>query len=153
MTVFADTSAVVKLYADEVGSEMVRSLEAVTVSQLCRVEVPAALWRKNRRNGLPVSDTLILVRLFENDLFGADAVLAPIRITSGILDDAARLTEIHSLRAYDAVQLATAKVAREVDSDCRSMAAFDVQLRTASAREGFLLIPAELNHPSVGSIP
>ena len=40
---FADSSALVKLYADELGADMVRALSPLIISQLARVEVPAAL--------------------------------------------------------------------------------------------------------------
>lgn len=141
MTVFADTSAVVKLYADEAGSDGIRVLEAMFVSQLCRVELPAALWRKNRLKALTAGDARILITAFENDLFRADGRLSPIRITAGILDDAATLTATHGLRAYDAVQLATACAARGIDPQCDTLAAFEGELREAAAREGFLLLP------------
>src|SRR5690606_27691781 len=61
MSVFADSSAVVKLYADESGSTDIRSLEAMYVSQLCRVEVPSALWRKSRLGELAAENARILV--------------------------------------------------------------------------------------------
>ena len=47
MTVFADSSALVKLYADEPGHEPVRALSRLVVSQLARVEVPSAIWRSS----------------------------------------------------------------------------------------------------------
>ena len=40
---FADSSAIVKLYVDEIGADAGRRLRLVTVSQIARVEVPAAL--------------------------------------------------------------------------------------------------------------
>jgi predicted nucleic acid-binding protein len=46
LSTFADSSALVKLYADEAGYEQVRDLVSIAVAQLARVEVPAALWRK-----------------------------------------------------------------------------------------------------------
>ena len=49
MSVFADSSALVKLYADEVGHEAIRAIRTrLIVSQLARVEVPSAIWRKQR---------------------------------------------------------------------------------------------------------
>jgi uncharacterized protein len=144
MSVFADSSAVVKLYADEPGSSVVRAFEAMHVSQLCRVEVPAAIWRKSRMGSLSAEDASVLIRAFENDLFGSDAVLAPMRMTSALLDDAAALTATHGLRAYDAVQLATARAVRTLDPECDSMAVFDRELRDAAAREGFTLVPGVL---------
>lgn len=145
LIVFADTSAIVKLYANEVGSDEVRELRAVFVSQLCRVEVPAALWRKNRMGQLSEPETKVLIAAFENDLLGADAVLAPIRITPGILDDAAMLLEDHGLRAYDAIQLATARAARAIEPECRTVAVVDRQLRVAAAAVGFSLLPTAID--------
>lgn len=143
MSVFADTSAVVKLYADESEFEVIRALDAMFVSQLCRVELPAALWRKSRVESLAVGDVRVLIRAFENDLFEPDGPLVPIKITNAILDDAATLTANHGLRTYDAIQLATARATREFDPECDTLAAFDRDLRRAASSEGFVLLPAD----------
>lgn len=148
MSVFADTSAVVKLYADETGSEAIRALGAMFVSQLCRVEAPAALWRKNRMGELAAEEARILVQVFESDLFDRDGVLVPLRLTADILDDAAGLTAAYGLRAYDAVQLASARAVRAIDPECRTLAAFDVELREAAARDGFSLLPESIRAPA-----
>ena len=58
-----------------------------------------------------------------------------------MLDAAAALTATHGLRAYDAVQLASAITARKVEPRCDAFAAFDDRLREAAAREGFSLLP------------
>lgn len=44
LTVIADSSALVELYAEEVGNEHVRAIGRFVVAQIVRVEVPAALW-------------------------------------------------------------------------------------------------------------
>ncbi|MFE9243372.1 type II toxin-antitoxin system VapC family toxin [Nocardiopsis sp. NPDC006938] len=145
MSVFADTSAVVKLYADEHGSDEIRAIEApLVVSQLTRVEVPAALWRKHRVGELGAEDTRILVAEFEADYFGApgeERRFAAVRVTAEILEEAVRLTAVHGLRAYDAMQLATAKAVRSADPGCTSCAVFDKGLRAAAAMEGFSPLP------------
>lgn len=56
---FADSSAVVKLYAEEPGADLVRDLPLLVVSQAARVEVPAALWRKHRMGELPAADAAV----------------------------------------------------------------------------------------------
>jgi predicted nucleic acid-binding protein len=142
--VFADSSALVKLYADELGSEMVRMFSPLIISQLARVEVPAALWRKHRLGELSAGDTSVLISAFEADYFGteedAERFLA-VGATAPILEAAAQLAGIHGLRAYDAVQLASACAAlRELPEGLR-FAAFDQALRTAAAREGLQLLP------------
>lgn len=142
-----DSSALVKLYSDEPGHEHVRGLASVAVAQLARVEVPAALWRKQRLGELSADDTGLLAADFEADYFGADSEpprFAAVATTAGILDDAARLCASHGLRAYDAVQLSSALAVRRADESCTAFAVFDRSLRRAAAAEGFDLVPATL---------
>jgi predicted nucleic acid-binding protein len=147
VSTFADSSALVKLYADEVGHEHVRVLEGVAVAQLARVEVPAALWRKQRLGELSPGDARLLTADFEADYFGTDDEpprFAAVAVTGSVLDEAARLCAAHGLRACDAVQLSSALAVRQADEDCTAFAAFDRSLRTAAAAEGFDLVPADL---------
>ena len=141
MSVFADSSAIVKLYADEEGHERVRTLDAMVVSAIARVEVPAALWRKNRMGELNARDARTLVRAFEHDLASTTGPLVALPLTNEILERAAELTATHGLRAYDAVQLASARAARLIEPECSTFAAFDGGLSEAAAREGFALLP------------
>lgn len=145
MIVFADSSALVKLYADEPDHHLIRDLDTLVVSALARVEVPAAIWRKHRMGQLDLTDTAILIAAFEADYHGSTidqprfGVVAP---TAAVLEASARLAGVHGLRAYDAVQLASANAATQVLLDCRTVAAFDVTLRAAAVAEGFRLLPA-----------
>ena len=144
MSVFADSSALVKLYADETGSDMVRGLGPLVIAELARVEVPAALWRKQRTGELSAADAQLLVADFEADYFGIDGQdprFAAVRASAELLDAAARLVAVHGLRAYDAVQLSCALAARTALADLTMMAAFDQQLRTAAAAEGLAVLP------------
>jgi predicted nucleic acid-binding protein len=143
-TFFADSSAVVKLYADEFGADAVRSLSLVVVSQLARVEVPAALWRKHRRGELTANDTAVLIAEFEADYFGDGTQLprfSVIAVTAPILEHAAYLVGVHGLRAYDAVQLASACAAKDAVVEEVAFAAFDKALRDAAAAQGLALLP------------
>ena len=145
MKTFADASALVKLYADEDGHEMVRQLEVLVVSHLARVEVPATLWRKQRLGELEAEDAQVLTSEFEADWFGTGEEpprFAAVVLASKLLDQAAQLCASHRLRAYDAVHLSCAIAARSADESCRSFAAFDEPLRAAAAAEGFELVPA-----------
>jgi predicted nucleic acid-binding protein len=145
VSTFADSSALVKLYADEDGADEVRALHAIAVSQLCRVEVPAALWRKHRMGQLDPADARLLSASFEADYFGADddpPRFGVIAVNEGVLDDAARLCAVHGLRAYDAVQLASATTGRAADDAIQSFAAFDRTLRHAALAEGFTVLPS-----------
>ncbi|MGH9064440.1 MAG: type II toxin-antitoxin system VapC family toxin [Acidimicrobiales bacterium] len=147
MICFADSSAVVKLYAGEEGADAVRDLSGIAVAQIARVEVPAALWRKHRLAELTAEEAGVLTAELEADYFGTDEEpprFVAVATTAGLLDEAARLCAAHGLRAYDAVQLASALLARALDDSCATIAAFDSSLRGAAAAEGFALLPAEV---------
>lgn len=144
MTVFADSSALVKLYADEPGAPVIREHTDLAVCALARVEVPAALWRKQRMGDIDTAQAQVLTAAFEADLLGTptrEPRFTSIDTSPAILDAAARLCAIHGLRAHDAVQLASAIAIRSADSDCGDFAAFDAQLRQAAAVEAFRLVP------------
>lgn len=144
-TAFADSSAVVKLYADELAADVVRSRSGLVVSQLARVEVPAALWRKQRLGELSASDAAVLVSAFEADYFGTEeqpAKFFVVALTTQILDHAARLVAVHGLRVYEATQLASAHAVDGVMPDGMGFLAFDKTLRAAAAAEGLTVLPA-----------
>jgi len=147
VTAFADSSALVKLYVGETGHEQVDGLPALVIAQVSRVEVPSAFWRKHRLGELSAEDARILTVEFEADFFGDREHrprFAAIGTTVAMLDEAARACATHGLRAYDAVQLSSAQVARRQDPACDTVAAFDRTLRRAAAAEGFALIPPVL---------
>ncbi len=101
----------VKLYADESGHERVRGLSGLVVSQLPRVEVPSAIWRKQRLGELGPDSARLLTAAFEADWSGSEDELprfTAVPPTVAVLDEAARLGAVHGIRAHDAVQLASA---------------------------------------------
>ena len=103
MSTFADSSALVKLYADEPGHQQVRDMAGIAVAQLARVEVPAALWRKQRMGELSANDARLLTADFEADYFGTDSEpprFAAVVVTGSLLDEAARLCASHGLRVH-----------------------------------------------------
>lgn len=115
------------------------------MSALARVEVPAAIWRKEREGALGAGDAGVLIAAFEADYLGArdeEPAFAAIAVTSELLDGAAELVAVHGLRASDGVQLAGALAARRADPGCSSFACFDSGLRAAASRSGLTLVPA-----------
>jgi predicted nucleic acid-binding protein len=144
VSTFADSSLLVKLYVSEEDAGYARSLDDLVVSQAARVEVPAAFWRKYRMGVLSVAEAGQLVWEFEADYYGTateEPRFAVVELSDVVLDVAAQLAGIHGLRAYDSIQLATAKVARSADPDCVRFAAYDADLCKAAVGEGFQLIP------------
>ncbi len=81
----------------------------------------------------------MLVQAFERDWFGTEAepVLVRIGVTDDVLDEAARCAARHPLRAYDAVQLASAIAARRAEPGVTAFACFDERLTAAALAEGF----------------
>jgi predicted nucleic acid-binding protein len=118
----------------------VRRLGPVVVSCLARVEVPAALWRKQRLAEISSDDAELLSAAFVADYRGTreeDPRFTAIALTEAILDAAAEACAVHGLRAYDGIQLATAVAARSADPGCAQFVCFDVELSAAAGRAGF----------------
>lgn len=134
-----------KLYVDESGHAAVRRLHPLTISALARVEVPAAFWRKHRAGELDPASAGVLTRAFAADFHGEAETFGRfpiVAISLDVLVDAATLAASGGLRAYDAVQLASALAARVADPGCTGFACFDRDLRRAAAATGFELVPA-----------
>jgi len=139
---FADSSAIVKLYVDERGSTALRRREGdgpFVVSALARVEVPAALWRKVRMRDLDAADARLLTTAFEVDWYGtadAEPRFPVVAASTALMQAAAQLCEVHDLRAHDAVQLAAALAlsgAEPVELVC-----VDLRLLAAAQAEGLV---------------
>ncbi len=142
MTTFADSSVIVKLYVPEAGHEQVRRLERpLVISGLAAVEVAGAMWRKQRLGELDPADAALLVRGFMADCAepGETSPFVTVAVTPAVLRQAARLVALHPLRAYDALQLASALAAQEALAEPLAFAAADRALNAAAAAEGLLL--------------
>ena len=137
MTAFADSSALVKLYADEEHADEVRAKDLYLVASVARVEVPAALWRKVRMGELREADAALLTRAFEADWRDAAGPFVIVALTPSVLEVAARMVAAHGLRAYDGIQLASATLARTTDPGIEVFACYDRELLAAAAAEGF----------------
>lgn len=144
---FLDASAGVKRYLDEVGSDVARSAADPTYSDLTRVELASAVWRKERDGLLSLDEVGDVLDAFAADWLGtpsAEPTVAVVALDDAVLGRAAQLTGRHGLRAGDAVQLACALAARRVDPTIIDFVCFDRRLRDAAAREGFRLLPRDL---------
>jgi predicted nucleic acid-binding protein len=118
----------------------VRALENPVVCAIARVEVPAAIWRKQRLGELAPADAAVLVEQFEWEWHGdaaTEPLFAVVAVGEAVLESAALACARHGLRAYDAVQLAAALLARDADASLTSFACFDRELAGAAAQERF----------------
>jgi predicted nucleic acid-binding protein len=135
---YLDTSALVKLYVQEAGSEVVaRALQeaaAVATARISYAEARAAFARHARQRGLTASELRRVVRHLDEE-WGQYAV---VEITDGVVRRAAALAERHELRAYDAVQLAAALDLRIPKADV-VFSSFDDRLNRAARRERLIV--------------
>ncbi len=113
-TYYLDTSALIKRYIDELGSDWLRAtlgtqpLPTIIVVHLVIVEVTSALTRRVRESTLTLANYTRVQDAFRSDcLHEYEIVIA----VGDIIDQANLLLERYPLRAYDAVHLATAVVA------------------------------------------
>ncbi len=108
---YFDTSALLKLYVTETGSSWTRAylasvpVPAVFTSYLTAVEATCAFARRLREGTLSPADHAKAGQAFDYDITYRYNLLDVMPVT---IDTARRLAVQHPLRAYDAVQLATA---------------------------------------------
>jgi len=136
MTYFLDASALVKRYVREPGTAtvaaFVRRRRPLAASRLAAVEVPAALWRRCRERDVDAERVRTILARFGHDL----GEMTLVEVRPGLVDDAQRLVGVHPLRAYDAVQLASAlRLHREAGLPTTFVCA-DGPLATAAGAEG-----------------
>lgn len=105
---FLDASALVKRYVDEPGTAAVRGLvrkrARLAASAISVVEVAGALWRRVRQGDIDRDLATRHAARVPADLAEME-VLEP---RAPVLELAVSLLEHHPLRAYDAIQLASA---------------------------------------------
>ena len=118
---FFDSSALVKRYVRETGTDWVRAISDPTannkiyVAEITGVEVIAAITRRVRTKSISKTDAETAIKQFRYD-FAKQYKIS--EIPSSIISDAMDLTETYQLRAYDAVQLS---VALEIDSQIKAI--------------------------------
>ena len=136
MILFCDTSALVKLYAQELHSDWTRlQVEAAArclVSEITWAEMCAALAMKGRTKQVtPDGVTASLARLrSEWDIYTGLAVDVP------LIGHAGELALRFGLRAYDSIQLASAHKAAAIAGTALRLCCFDKQLMAAAQALG-----------------
>ena len=139
--IFWDASALVPLLVPEEQSgyclHILKNDQEMLLWCLSRVEIVSALTRRLRDQTLE-SDQ------FQQAKKGLAQLLdSSYQITAldKVMNRAARLLEVHPLRAADACQLAACLVAVQEDPARTSMICFDQRLKEAAMKEGFLVNP------------
>lgn len=121
MTYYFDTSALVKLYHREPGTDATREIYSaggtIQISELARIEFLTTAMRKLREGALDEHAYQAVLSRFRHDLRARFEVL---HFASMVLDETERILDVHGrrhpLRTLDAIQVAFYHVYSEDDT-------------------------------------
>jgi len=142
---YLDTSALLKLFVKEAGSDRVRALvtgragaDVLLCSRLGRTEAAVSLARMVHLGRSAAAD--LPRRLGSLDDYW-DQSIQEIELLEAVLEDARQLAQRFPLRTYDAIHLASAREGRRMlrgafEGEVRFLA-FDVSLCKAAQEVGF----------------
>lgn len=141
---YLDTSALVKLYVQEPGTDRLLHLandlaeNRLAVLSLARVEVRSALRRRERAGDIaPEAATLILDRMRQH----LETIFLQQAVNDIVLDLASEMIDRYALRAYDAVQLAGCWALKSVSApETPTFVCADQQLLEAARSELLLTL-------------
>ena len=142
--VYFDSSALVKLLVQEVGSDLAAQLwdgcDAAVASRLAYPEVRAALAAAGRNHDLDGDGLAAAERAWEEYW----PATRPVELTRAVERHAGRLAAQYALRGADAVHLASALTLTLSDPEL-ILAAWDRRLRAGASAAGLAITPAELD--------
>ena len=140
---YLETSAVVKLYVREIGTERLLELASrssgarLAILSLTQVEFRSAIRRRERNAEIPAAVAAGLVDAFERHVQTRFAIQG---ITDVVIDIANALVDRHRLRAFDAIQLAGYAAIKMTVTRADTPPTFvcaDRDLLSAAQKEGF----------------
>ncbi len=141
MIVYADTSALVKLFVKEEWADetrgMLRDAQVMGTGMLTRAELVAALARGVRRGYLVVEEAEEARRRLK-EVWESWVRVA---VSEGVVTRAGEVAWRYGLRGYDAVHLAAALVWQEGIGHSVTLATFDKELWEAAGEEGLGVWP------------
>lgn len=132
MILFCDTSALLKLYIVEAGSDGLKSrvaeAEAVAVCRIAWVEAHAALSRRARE----VPEDAALIEQAKSALATDWPRFVILEIGQTLVERAGEYADMFALRGYDSIQLAAAFEAGHISQSPILFACFDARLNKAA---------------------
>jgi predicted nucleic acid-binding protein len=132
LILYLDSSALVKLYVDEEGTELVRDAvveaQIVGTCEIAYVELRAALARRHREGAI----TRALYRHVLRDIDVDWPHLFLVVVSSELVRHAADMAERHRLRAYDAIHLASGLTMQARAEEAVTFACWDQTLQKAA---------------------
>lgn len=133
MILFCDTSALVKLYVEEDFSdrmaELAEQASTIAVSRIAWVEAMAALSRRAREQARDAAD----IDKCKQSLRDAWPGFAVVEVGQPLVEMAGEFADAFALRAYDSVQLASARIVKQRSTEDLLFACFDRRLQKAAA--------------------
>ena len=139
MILYFDTSALMKLYATETGSDAVRAASRVATVRLTSVvayaEMRSAFTRKRKYGQITERELFRMKVDFEHDWSAFDALA----IDDATAKRAGDLAETYQLRGFDAVHLASAEHSHLMLGPI-TFACFDAELSRAASSCGMALL-------------
>jgi predicted nucleic acid-binding protein len=137
---YLDTSALVKIYVEEIKSADVREnakqAEGLATSRIAYAEARAAFARKRREQGISRAAYRSVVADLDqdwDDYFIVD-------VSQSVVQAAGFLAENHALRGADAIHLASAVALSKQMGQSVAFLCFDDRLAAASGKEGLRLL-------------
>jgi predicted nucleic acid-binding protein len=132
LILYLDTSAWLKLYIDERGTQeviaAVQSAALVAISRIAYAEARAALARVLREKRTTHAEHRKRVAALDADY----VEVLKVEVSEDVVRQAGELAESHALRGYDAIQLASARwLARKTRKPVRLLA-FDERVNEAA---------------------
>jgi len=132
LILYLDTSAWLKLYVNERGTQEVvaaiQSAELVGISRIAYAEARAALARVLREKRTTHAEHRKRIAALDADY----AKLLKVEVSEDVVRQAGDLAESHALRGFDAIQLASARwLARKTRKPVRLLA-FDERVNAAA---------------------
>ena len=136
MILFCDTSALLKLYVVEVGSEAMKlrvsEAEAVAVCRIAWTEAHAALSRRARE----VPDDAALIEHAKTALATDWPRFVVLEVDQPLVELAGEYADTFALRGYDSIQLAAAFEVGHIAQTPVLFACFDSRLNKAAQMLG-----------------
>ena len=141
-SVYLDTSALVKLYIDEDGTERVFALardpdSQVVILDISLLESRSAVRRRQREGDIGQGDADGILESLERDASSA-FLMQP--STSAVMEEASRLVDLYPLRAHDALQLGGCLVFSGGSPHSFVFVCADDRLCDAAGREGLVVL-------------
>lgn len=141
MNLYLDSSALVKLYIDEVGSDKIREIvlaekNTIFISAITGAEAVAAFARRKRMKDITDEDYSELLSDF---LLDFKNLFVKSKVTDLVVSLAMELANRRALRGYDAVQLASALVLNSEIVNGIVFVSADIELNDTAKAENLVV--------------